>query len=241
MPEQGVDRKSHHEIIRYEEIEQIVRIAVKLGIDKIRLTGGEPLVRRNIEDLVGMISAVKGINELVMTTNGILLAEKAAALKENGLDRVNISLDTLDPQRYNAFTRGGDVKAVLKGIDSALAARLTPIKINMVIGEGTPTQEVTAMQDFCKSEGLVLQRINHFSLRYRKDVSGKYQAERPTDCTRCNRIRLTADKKLLPCLFSNKKVDVDFENLEGCLRRVIEEKPEYGTACSRGAMISVGG
>jgi len=117
MPAKGIKLKRADEILSYEKIIQIVRKAAKLGIYKIRLTGGEPLVRKNISYLVSQLKRLEGIREVSMTTNGILLASMASELKEAGLDRLNISLDSLDPELYKYITRGGNVNRVLEGIE----------------------------------------------------------------------------------------------------------------------------
>ncbi|MFL7809196.1 MAG: GTP 3',8-cyclase MoaA, partial [Anaerolineae bacterium] len=128
MPSAGVPARGHDEILRYEEIEQVVRAAAALGIHKVRLTGGEPLARLKLVDLVRMLSAIPGIDDLSMTTNGILLSRYAADLKRAGLKRVNVSLDTLRPERYRQITRRGDLADALSGIEAAGRAGLDPVK-----------------------------------------------------------------------------------------------------------------
>lgn len=145
MPEEGVPFRPHDEILRYEEIERIVRVAASLGIRRVRLTGGEPLVRRDLVELVRALAAIPGIEDLSLTTNGTLLAEQAHALAQAGLKRVNVSLDTLDPQRFRAITRQGELTTVLAGIQAALEAGLTPVKINMVVMRGVNDDELIAM------------------------------------------------------------------------------------------------
>ena len=131
MPAEGVEYKSHRDIISYEYIVRIVKEAVKLGINKIRLTGGEPLVRKGILSLVEMIRGIRGVIELALTTNGILLAGLAQQFRQKGLDRINISLDTLDPEKYCEITRGCDINNVLAGIQAVIAAGFKNTKINM--------------------------------------------------------------------------------------------------------------
>ena len=132
MPADGVENIGHDKILSFENIQSIVKASAQLGITKFRITGGEPLVRKDIIDLVGNLSKIPGVQELVMTTNGILLPEKAAALKQAGLGRVNISLDTLNHTKFAEITRGGDLNKVIAGINAAVNAGLTPIKINVV-------------------------------------------------------------------------------------------------------------
>ncbi|HFB61706.1 MAG TPA: radical SAM protein, partial [Bacteroidetes bacterium] len=133
MPASGIKLIPHDEIISFEEIREIVRQGVRDGISKVRLTGGEPLVRKGIVELVHMIASIPGVKDLAMTTNGILLEQFARPLAEAGLTRVNISLDTLSEKRYAEITRGGDIHKVFRGIEAARAAGLSPIKINCVV------------------------------------------------------------------------------------------------------------
>ena len=241
MPESGVGLKKHEEILSYEQIEVIAREAVELGIRKIRLTGGEPLLRRNIEYLVGQLSHIDGLDELCMTTNGTRLAEMAELLKKNGLTRVNVSMDSLDAEKYSRTTRGGKLEQVLKGIDAAIDAELTPIKINMVILEDTSEADVREMQNFCERKGLSLQKIMQFSLYDRHDLSTRLHAERPPGCVTCNRLRLTADGFLKPCLFSEDEIKVDFGDIKGSIQKAVRLKPENGSACKNRGMSQIGG
>lgn len=142
MPEVGVEKKKHSEILSFESCVEIVQSAAELGVNKVRITGGEPLVRRGIVDLVKRISETEGIDELAMTTNGILLSKNAEALKKAGLNRVNISIDTLNPVKYHSITRGGKLQDVLDGIEAARFYGLTPIKLNVVIINGFNTDEI---------------------------------------------------------------------------------------------------
>ena len=133
MPEDGITKCDHSEVLSLEEIYRIIVKFVELGVDKIRFTGGEPLVRKGIVDLISKVSKLEGVKEIAMTTNGILLKEMASELKQAGLSRVNISLDTLDSEKYKTITRGGDLKKTLEGIEEAKRVGLTPIKINTVL------------------------------------------------------------------------------------------------------------
>ncbi len=145
MPEEGVEKKAHQDILRIEDYLKLITEMTKLGIDKVRLTGGEPLVRKGIVELVEGIGSLKEIKDLAITTNGVLLKKYAKELKDAGLTRVNISIDTLDPDKYREITRGGDLQAVLDGIAEAKRVGLTPIKLNVVVINGFNTDEV---QDF---------------------------------------------------------------------------------------------
>ena len=137
MPAEGVELMHHKDILRFDEIIEIIEYAVCQGVDKVRITGGEPLVRKGITDLIVMISKIKGIKDFGMTTNGVLLDKFAQPLADAGLHRVNISLDTLDADKYNKITRIGDITQVFKGINAAKKAGLTPIKINCVVSKSS--------------------------------------------------------------------------------------------------------
>jgi cyclic pyranopterin phosphate synthase len=241
MPENGVVLKKHGEILSYEQIEAIVVEAVGLGIVKVRLTGGEPLLRRGIVDLVGRLSGIRGLNELCMTTNGARLTEMAVDLKRHGLDRINISIDSLDRLKYREITRGGDLDAVIAGVDAAIAAGFAPIKINMVIFADTTDEEIESMRAFCGVKKLQLQKIMQFSLYDRNDLSRHFHVERPPKCGECNRLRLTADGFLKPCLFSEDEVGVDFSDIRGSIQRAVGMKPESGSSCRSRSMSQIGG
>lgn len=142
MPAEGVQFLKHSELLTYEEIEEVVRVGAKLGIKKIRLTGGEPLVRKDLEVLVSKLSSIDGIEDISLTTNGIFLAKQAKILKEAGITRVNISLDSLRPERFKEITRGGDVQQVLDGIEASFEVGFQPIKINTVLMKGFNDDEI---------------------------------------------------------------------------------------------------
>lgn len=142
MPEEGVRKRGHGDILRVEECVEIVRAAAACGIKKVRLTGGEPLVRRGILDICRGVSAVPGIEELCLTTNGSLLPELAAPLQEAGVSRLNISLDTLRPERFRAITRTGELSQVLNGITAAQATGFEKLKLNVVLIGGFNDDEI---------------------------------------------------------------------------------------------------
>lgn len=154
LPPEGIKSIPHEEILRLEEIEAIIRGAALAGIKKIRLTGGEPLVRKGLEGLIRRISSIPGIDDITLTTNGLLLPSHAAALKEAGLKRVNISLDTLKEERYREITRGGELAEAWKGIQSALDAGLIPVKINTVVIRDFNDDEVEAMASLTQKSPL---------------------------------------------------------------------------------------
>jgi cyclic pyranopterin phosphate synthase len=142
MPADGIQRRTHESIMRYEEIAQVVQAAATQGVHKVRLTGGEPLVRLDLPDLVGMIASVPGIDDISLTTNGVLLERMAPALKQAGLSRVNVSLDTLNPQTFQRITRGGSLETVMAGLETAERLGLLPIKINVVAMRGVNDAEL---------------------------------------------------------------------------------------------------
>lgn len=136
MPPEGVPPRRHEDILRHEELAAFARVAAGCGVSSVRITGGEPLVRRGCAELVGMLARTSGIRDISLTTNGILLSKYALELQRQGLRRVNISLDSLDPQRFARLTRGGRLDAALAGLESALDAGLAPVKVNVLLLEG---------------------------------------------------------------------------------------------------------
>jgi cyclic pyranopterin phosphate synthase len=140
MPSEGVPFKQHDEILSYEDMAYFVAVAVDVGISKVRLTGGEPLVRKGVPDLVRLIAATAGVDDISLTTNGLLLASFASALVDAGLSRVNVSLDSLDPARFRTLTRGGSVEQALDGVRAALESGFHPVKVNAVLMPETLTE-----------------------------------------------------------------------------------------------------
>jgi cyclic pyranopterin phosphate synthase len=239
MEESGVPLVPHASLITYEQIAAIVAAAVPLGITKFRLTGGEPLVRRGIVDLVALLARIPGVKTLAMTTNGTLLPRFAGELKRAGLHRLNISLDTLGPERYARLTRVGTLDAVLAGVQAARDAGFEGTKINMVVQKSTSPAELDAMRRFCEANALILQTIAEYRLTRTKFDGAVY--DRPLPCDVCNRLRLLSDGVLKPCLHSNEEVPVDFEDIRGSLLKAIMLKPEYGTVCTNRPMVQIGG
>ena len=265
MPAEGVCPMGHDEILRIEEIEAIARVATRIGIRSVRLTGGEPLVRKGVVDLVAALSDMPGVENVSMTTNGVLLPEMADDLKAAGLSRVNISLDTLDPEQFTFITRVGRLESTLNGIDAALEAGFNPVKINAVtvrslnqdylafaklsidrplhvrfieympVGDSSGSDgSGWGKQDVVPSEEL-LQIINeravaeglpelvstsdddkplgwgparYFQFPGAQGTVGFISPLSRHFCSQCNRLRLTADGKLRPCLFSDREIDV---------------------------------
>ncbi|MBL7183901.1 MAG: GTP 3',8-cyclase MoaA [Anaerolineae bacterium] len=279
MPPGGIPWRPHGEILRYEEIERVVQAAAGLGISKVRLTGGEPLVRLGIVDLVTMLATVPGIDDLSMTTNGTLLARYAEELKAAGLKRVNVSLDTLRPEQFRTITRLGELSDTLEGIAAAKQAGLVPVKVNTVVIRGLNDDEVVDFARLtCASDwhvrfievmplgdnadwagngympmGEVRERIERElgeliparlrggggPARYYRlpDAQGSIGFITPISehfCYQCNRLRLTADGKLRPCLLSDHEINLrtplrQGATIEGIKRLIIEAvraKPE---------------
>jgi cyclic pyranopterin phosphate synthase len=164
MPLDEYDWIEKQEILTYEEIVRLVNIFVQLGVDKIRLTGGEPLVRRDLEKLVSQLSPLPGLRDLCPTTNGSLLAEEAPALKAAGLRRVNVSLDTLNPEKFRAMTKRGDLDKVLEGLFAAKHSGLQPIKINAVIERGVNDDDILDLVDFSRKNGFDIRFIEYMDV-----------------------------------------------------------------------------
>jgi GTP 3',8-cyclase len=238
MPAEGVKLLRHEDIISFERITLVARAATRLGFRKIRITGGEPLARKGLPELVSMLSEVEGIELLAMTTNGTLLAPVAVDLKARGLSSVNISLDTLDAERYAALTRGGSLQDALAGIEAAKAAGL-PVKLNVVALEDSTEEDFAALRSFAAREGVLIQFIARYRLDEEKRDGGEY--DRPPKCVSCNRLRLLADGTLRPCLHGNISLPIDWDDVEGSIRRAIEAKPERGHVCTDLEVGQIGG
>ena len=242
----GVHKLPHNSIMSIERIEEVTKALADLGIRKVRITGGEPLVRKGVIELIKNIKRISGIEEVTLTTNGTRLKDYAKALKENGLDRLNISLDTFRPNKYRELTRNGDLKSVIEGIDEAIKVGFKNIKINVVLLKGFNDDEIDAFFDFANEKKLTIRFIelmpigesipmyktsyisndvvkNNHRLEFIKNdgVSSLYKIKdgdgyvgiiSPLSqkfCSTCNRIRLTADGKIKPCLHSSLEVDIN--------------------------------
>ncbi len=239
MPEEGVKLLPHNQILTFEEIIEVVKVASSLGISKVRITGGEPLVRQDVVRLVELISAINGINDLSMTTNGIQLSKYAVALREAGLHRVNVSLDTLDPAKFKYITRGGNIQDVISGIDAALEAGLRPLKLNCVVKDSSHDKDAQSVREFAKSRNIqvrFIQQMNlytgHFSI-----VEGGSGG----DCAHCTRLRLTANGKIKPCLFNDQEFDVRELGAVEAIKRAVANKPECGSHNYTGEFYNIGG
>ena len=280
MPPQGVEKGPHAGILSYEELALVIQAAAETGISKVRVTGGEPLARLGLTEFVRMVAAIPGIDDLSMTTNGTLLAGQAQALAEAGLDRVNISLDTLDPERFLTITRRGRLDDVWAGITAARAADLTPIKFNVVVVRGLNDDEivdfarktltddwhvrfielmpiganvhwagngtvpVTEVRARIERELGPLQPVHgpkgNGPARYHQVAGaggtiGFIGAASEHFCPSCNRLRLTADGRLRPCLLDERELDLravlrsgaSLEAIKGVLTQAIHSKPQH--------------
>ncbi len=239
MPASGVPDIPHEKIMRYEEIRDFCVVAVGMGIRRFRLTGGEPLVRPGVVDLVRMIRAIPGVEEIALTTNASRLAPVAGDLKAAGLDRVNISLDTLDPDRFREITRGGDIRDVLAGIDAALAAGLTPVKLNIVVFPGEGDADARAVEAFAAEKGCQSRRIRKMDL-----AAGEFDVVQHSDrgdCRVCNRLRLTSHGYVRSCLLHDIMFSVRELGAEEAIRQAVRNKPERGTGTSVSGMNRIGG
>ncbi len=238
MPEEGILHRAHKDFLSVEDIVKIVKASSELGFWKVRLTGGEPLLKKGIVEMVRQIKAIEGIRYIGMTTNGILLPQFSHLLKEAGLDGINISLDTLNAERFGRLTRNGKLEEVLKGIDSAINEGFT-IKINMVVMNDTEDDEVQRMRDFCQMKGITLQLIGQYSLEENK--IDNYAYDRPPKCGHCNRLRLMADGVLKSCLHSNEETRIDMNDIKKSILEAIRYKPLKGSVCTNRNMMEIGG
>ncbi|GFN30856.1 GTP 3',8-cyclase MoaA [Paenibacillus xylaniclasticus] len=276
MPEEGVQFTDASNLLSYDEITEVVRTAAALGVTKLRITGGEPLVRPGLDGLIRQLSSISGIADISLTTNGLLLAKQAESLREAGLNRVNISLDTLDSARFRFIARRGELRRVMEGIQAAGRAGFDPIKLNCVLLRGVNEDEIGAFLQMAQEQPLhirfieympighadnnwrshylplsrVLDVADQMGLQYRRrdDVKGNGPSEdyeliggrgsfgliHPISdefCKRCNRLRLTADGFLKPCLYWMDELNVkpalgNGEAMEAIFRKAMDLKPE---------------
>jgi GTP 3',8-cyclase len=240
------------EVLSFAEIERIARLFAGLGVTQLRLTGGEPLVRRELHRLVGSLAVIPGISDLSLTTNGALLVEQAQMLLDSGLRRINVSIDTLKPDRFREITQRGDLDVVLKGLFAAQRAGMSPIKINAVVVRGFNDDEIVDLVTFARTYGFEMRFIEYMDVgnangwtlnktftkremldvihaRYPVKEAGRAGGSAPAVeyefldgsgkigiigsvtepfCSSCTRIRLTADGKLVTCLFAETGFDI---------------------------------
>lgn len=252
MPFDQYEWIEKREILTFEEITRVARLLIESGVDKIRLTGGEPLVRQDLDVLISQLSCLTGLKDLCLTTNGSLLAQQAPALRAAGLQRINVSVDTLNAEKFKWMTKRGDLAKVLEGLFAAQRYGLHPIKLNAVIERGVNDDDILELVEFSREHGFairfieymdvgnsnnwkseklvpkkeILERINaHYPLKERgrddrSSPSVDYQfldggaevgviaSVTEPFCPACTRVRLTADGKIVTCLFSSRGHDV---------------------------------
>ena len=269
MPEEGVCKKSHADMLTEDEIIMAVEAAAELGIRKIRITGGEPLVKKNIVSICRRAAAVEGIEEVCLTTNGLMLPQLASALKEAGVKRINLSLDTLDEEKYAYITRIGKLEAFRAGLDAAFAAGFEKIKVNAVLIGGFNDNEIEALANLTREYPLDMRFIELMPILdsdefgetayvpYSKVLEVLPEAVAVPDdggvaklyrlpgakgnlglispvsahfCGACNRMRLTADGKLKPCLHAADEYTIkglSFQEMKAVMETAIWNKPSW--------------
>jgi GTP 3',8-cyclase len=239
MPAEGISLISHSEIITFEEIVDVVREAVKLGITKFRITGGEPLVRKGVVSLVEMISKVDGITDFGLTTNGTLLDQFAEGLARAGLHRINISLDTVNPEKFRSITRGGDIHKVMAGIEAAKKWGILPVKINCVVRNSSLEPDAVEVREFCQVNDLQVRFIHEMDLE-----SGCFTTVEGGDggnCGQCNRLRLTANGMIKPCLFNDLEFSIRKLGIREAILQAVDVKPEKGSVNNNNRFHNIGG
>ena len=269
MPAEGICKKAHEEMLTQEEMIMAVRAAASLGVTKLRITGGEPLVKPNILELCRQAAAVPGIRELCLTTNGTLLPKLAEPLRAAGVQRLNISLDTLDEEKYRHITRVGSLQEALQGIEAASAAGFEKIKINTVLIGGFNDEEIPALAGLTLRYPVDVRFIELMPMVDSPDfgpeaflpnrvVTEKMPQLQPLPedggvarlyrlpgalgrvglispvsahfCAACNRIRITADGKIKPCLHAADEFSIKGlgeEEMKQVLREAILAKPKW--------------
>jgi cyclic pyranopterin phosphate synthase len=308
MPAEGIKLLSHNDILTYEEITTVVKLAAELGITKLRLTGGEPLVRARLAELVAMLSQIDKIDDISLTTNGVLLRNYVAELRQAGLKRVNVSLDSLKQDKFERITRHRKLNDVLQGIEAAKVCGLNPVKINMVVMRGINDDEILDFAKLTMTEGWhvrfielmpfvtdnppeghstgwrtnsqsqfmpadeIKERLNslgelkpclpirgngpakYFNLPRARGTIGFITPVSQHFCFSCNRLRLTAEGKLRPCLLSDQEIDLrqplrsgaSAEKLKQVITEAIQTKPKEhqlagGRSSNNRLMSQVGG
>ena len=264
MPADGIPKRDHRDVCSVEELVEIARAAVDCGVRKVRLTGGEPLVRRGILEICRGIAAIPGVEELCLTTNGLALPQLAGPLKEAGVSRLNISLDTLRPDRYACITRVGRLEEAFRGLKAAAEAGFTGTKLNVVLMKGFNDDEIPDFLDLsCRypvevrfielmpiGEGRNAQFLpaeavlesnpylrplegSGVARRYRspggRGTVGLIEPMSHRFCGECDRIRVTADGKLKPCLHSDQEIPLrglHGEELRQAMRDGVAAKPQ---------------
>lgn len=233
--------QNNHKFLSFDEIIYILKASIKLGIKRVKLTGGEPLLREGIAELIREIKTVEGVEDLSITTNGVLLKNLAKNLKKSGLDRINVSLDSLDKDTYHQITKSDLLNEVLAGLKIAKEIGFNKIKINTVLLNSNK-HSINKIREYCSDNGFSFQLINQMNLALDKESFNNFEVtDRPPKCELCNRIRLTAYGELLPCLFSDISCKVDFNDIEKSIIDVINLKPSKGSKRGSKAMYEIGG
>ncbi|HDP75079.1 MAG TPA: radical SAM protein [Bacteroidales bacterium] len=239
MPEEGIVQIPHSQILTFEEIVEITTIAVQHGFEKVRITGGEPLVRKGIVDLIRMLNAIEGITDLGLTTNGTLLKQFAQPLYDAGLKRINVSLDTLNPQKYKAITRVGVLSDVLDGLAEAKRVGFNPIKLNCVVEKNSNEPDARDVKAFAQANGYFPRFIPKMNLD--EGIFGVVEGGEGGNCSTCNRLRLTADGILKPCLFSDIGYNVRELGIAKAIEMAIKNKPACGIVNRTNEFYNIGG
>jgi len=294
MPMEGLPWLKRDDLLRYEEITEVVRVMAGMGLRRVRLTGGEPLVRKDVPELVRMIRGVEGIQEISLSTNAVLLADQAEALRDAGLDRVNVSLDSLQDDRIDAISRRpGSAAGIWKGLDAAERMGFNPLKINVVLMRGQNDDEIEDFARITRERPWHIRFIEVMPTGSNLEISAQQQvtcdealerigrigelqpAQGPTGngparyyrfpgapgsigvitpmshtfCDRCNRMRLTADGQLRPCLFGELQTDLRSPLRAGApiapaIERTLRIKPErhelvQGSAAGSGGLAAL--
>ena len=252
MPD-GITQVSMAEILTYEEIRKVCILAAELGIQKIKITGGEPLVRKGCADLIGMIKNISGITQVTMTTNGVLLQDNLEALKKAGLDGINISLDTLDREKYQEIT-GTDACETVRQAVAAAAESGIRTKVNTVLQSDGDKTEWKALITLAESLPVDVRFIELMPIGYGKENTGVSNLELLDEIRNCNRIRLTSTGDLKPCLCYGDTYPLKDllrngteEEIRKQIKRAIEQKPaahcfeEPGAITEAHQMAQIGG
>lgn len=277
MPAEGMEFRPGESLLTYDEIAETVRVLAEMGVRKVRLTGGEPLTRPNLEGLVAKLNAIPGIRDISLTTNGIFLPKKAVLLREAGLNHVNISLDSMNPERFTRITRGGDVGRVLDAVDACIDAGYNPVKLNVVLMNGINDDEIESFLRLTLERPLHVRFIEYMPIGQDEQgwrdsylplntvlercieagwsfepVEEKGKGNGPAQyfriagamglfglihpvsdhfCTSCNRLRLTAEGSIKPCLYWNDEWSVrkwigNDDKLKELFLKALDAKPE---------------
>jgi GTP 3',8-cyclase len=237
------EKKDIRENLSDKKIIEIASAASKIGFKKVRLTGGEPLLRKNIASIADVLRNRLSYPIVAITTNATLLTHKMCDdLYCAGVTHLTISLDSLNRDVYRQITGSDCLGSVLDAVEYASTKGFECIKINTVVFSSTTKDEIEIMRKYCDSLAIKLQTIGKFSLT-RRDRQDKtvMETDRPLPCSKCNRIRVSCDGYIFPCLFSDLKYPVNFENIKETIYTAVANKPQSGSSCSRNTLQSIGG